>query len=78
MNTESEHEVGLKPVRDWKVFEFVDIPGLIIIKNPFHSRAQRYWIIQALKYYSRKPSKLNLDAHGLLEEDELWWDVCFG
>ncbi|XP_029039227.2 nucleic acid dioxygenase ALKBH1 [Osmia bicornis bicornis] len=78
LNTETEHQVGLKPVRDWKVFEFVDIPGLIIIKNPFNSRAQRYWIIQALKYYSRKPSKLNLDAHDLLKEDELWWDVCFG
>ncbi|XP_003707571.2 alpha-ketoglutarate-dependent dioxygenase AlkB [Megachile rotundata] len=77
-NTNSEHKLGLKPVKDWEVYEFLDIPGLIFIKNPFTNYGQRYWIIQCIKHYSRKPYKINLDAHNVLEEDKTWWDTCFG
>ncbi|XP_015436317.1 PREDICTED: DNA oxidative demethylase ALKBH1 [Dufourea novaeangliae] len=69
-------ELGLKPVKDWQVYEFVGIPGLIFIRNPFTTAGQRYWIIKCLKDYSRKPSKLNLDAHDVLDNIETWWDIC--
>ncbi|KOC61223.1 Alkylated DNA repair protein alkB like protein 1 [Habropoda laboriosa] len=73
-----EHELGLKPVKDWEIFKFLDVPGLIFIKNPFTTYGQRYWIIKCLKEYSRKPYKLNLDVHKVLNDDEDWWDICFG
>ncbi|XP_017889294.1 nucleic acid dioxygenase ALKBH1 [Ceratina calcarata] len=72
-----EHGLGLKPVKDWQVFDLIDIPGLIFIKNPFTAHGQKYWIIKCLKEYSKKPYKLNLDAHKLLNDDEDWWDACF-
>ncbi|XP_053996113.1 nucleic acid dioxygenase ALKBH1 [Hylaeus anthracinus] len=78
LNEYCEHEFGLMPVKDWKVYEFLDIPGLIFVKNPFTTDGQRYWIIKCLKDYSAKPYKLNLDAHHLLTNDETWWDLCFG
>ncbi|CAK9806800.1 Nucleic acid dioxygenase ALKBH1 [Anthophora plagiata] len=78
LDTRCDHKFGLKPVEDWEVFEFLDVPGLIFIKNPFTSHGQRYWIIKCLKEYSSKPYKLNLNAHKVLNDDEDWWDVCFG
>lgn len=78
LNIKSEHKLGLKPVKDWNVYEFLDIPGLIVIKNPFTSCGQRYWITQCIKHYSRKPNKINLDAHNVLSKDKTWWDTCFG
>ncbi|XP_034941795.1 nucleic acid dioxygenase ALKBH1 isoform X2 [Chelonus insularis] len=68
--------LGLKPISSWKVYEFVQIPGLIFIKNPFTPAGQRYWITKCLKDYSKKPSKSNIDAHNLLLDNETWWDVC--
>lgn len=78
LNANSKHKLGLKPVKDWEVYEFLDIPGLIFIKNPFTACGQRYWIIQCIKHYSRKPNKINLDAHNVLDKDRTWWDTCFG
>lgn len=78
IDKQCKHELGLKLVKDWKVFEFLDIPGLIFIKNPFTTDGQRYWIIKCLKEYTRKPYKLNLDAHNILNDNEDWWDTCFG
>ncbi|XP_015118592.1 nucleic acid dioxygenase ALKBH1 [Diachasma alloeum] len=67
---------GLKPVNSWEIFELPHIPGLIFIKNPFTSSGQRYWITRCFKDYSRKPNKLNIDVHGVLGEQETWWEVC--
>lgn len=64
-------------MKDWQVFDFISIPGLIFIKNPFTVYGQKYWILKCLKEYSKKPNKLNLDAHDLLNDDEDWWDTCF-
>ncbi|XP_031842001.2 alpha-ketoglutarate-dependent dioxygenase AlkB [Nomia melanderi] len=76
LNEQCQYELGLKPVEDWQIYEFFDIPGLIFIKNPFTSDGQRYWIIKCLKDYSRKPHKLNLDAHDVLGDGDAWWDLC--
>ncbi|XP_014482261.1 PREDICTED: alkylated DNA repair protein alkB homolog 1 [Dinoponera quadriceps] len=67
---------GLKPAEKWKVYELLDIPGLIFIRDPFTSSGQRYWITRCLKDYSKEPYKLNIDAHNILN-NESWWDVCF-
>ncbi|XP_076288553.1 alpha-ketoglutarate-dependent dioxygenase AlkB [Lasioglossum baleicum] len=75
-NEQSGHELGLRPVNDWQVYEFFNIPGLVFIKNPFTPDGQRYWIIKCLKDYSRRPNKLNLDAHDVLGDNDAWWDVC--
>ncbi|XP_076621027.1 alpha-ketoglutarate-dependent dioxygenase AlkB [Colletes latitarsis] len=40
LNEQCEHRLGLKPVEDWKIYEFVDIPGLVFIKNPFTTDGQ--------------------------------------
>nr|CAH7740134.1 unnamed protein product [Callosobruchus chinensis] len=53
---------GLKPSSDWQVWEIVDKPGLLIIRNPFTLDGQRMWIIRCLRDYSKKPNKRNLDA----------------
>ncbi|XP_025154423.1 nucleic acid dioxygenase ALKBH1 isoform X2 [Harpegnathos saltator] len=67
---------GLKPTEKWKIYELLDIPGLIFIRDPFTSNGQRYWIMKCLKDYSKEPYKLNIDAHNILN-NEIWWDVCF-
>lgn len=70
-------KLGLKPAKDWEIYELVDIPGLIFMKNPFTPDGQRYWMIKCLKDYTRKPSRLNIDAHDFLKDNESWWDICF-
>ncbi|CAL7939500.1 unnamed protein product [Xylocopa violacea] len=77
LDQQGKYELGLKPLKEWKVYEFPEIPGLIFIKNPFTTYGQQYWIIKSLKEYTRKPYKLNLDPHNVLNDDEDWWDVCF-
>ncbi|VEN55051.1 unnamed protein product [Callosobruchus maculatus] len=64
----SSNPWGLKPSSQWQVWEIVDKPGLLIIKNPFTLDGQRMWVIKCLKDYSKKPNKRNLDA--LMDIDE--------
>jgi alkylated DNA repair protein alkB family protein 1 len=49
---------GLKPVKEWNVYRTKN--NVIIIKNPFNAIAQRYWIVQCLKTYTKYPNKNNL------------------
>ncbi|KAG8034828.1 hypothetical protein G9C98_007904 [Cotesia typhae] len=74
-NSKFSH-LGLTEINSWRIYEFNDITGLIFIKNPFMCAGQRYWITKCLKDYPRKPNKLNIDAHSLLEDNETWWDTC--
>ncbi|XP_051153400.1 nucleic acid dioxygenase ALKBH1 isoform X2 [Leptopilina boulardi] len=76
-NVNDVNKLGLKPINDWNIYELINVPGLIYIENPFTVLGQRYWIIKCLKDFSRKPNKLNLDAHSLLEGNESWWETCF-
>ncbi|XP_067205759.1 nucleic acid dioxygenase ALKBH1 isoform X2 [Linepithema humile] len=68
---EIEDNFGLKSVEKWKIYELLDIPGLIFIQNPFTPNGQRYWITRCLKDYSKEPYKLNIDAHNILN-NETW------
>ncbi|KPJ20085.1 Alkylated DNA repair protein alkB-like 1 [Papilio machaon] len=66
--------LGLKPINEWKTYKFVNHPGLMLIKNPFTSLGQRYWIRKCLEQYSRKPNKTNLDIEIILND---WWKECY-
>lgn len=47
---------------------------MILIKNPFTTLGQRYWIRKCLEEYSQKPNKTNIDAENIIED---WWNECF-
>ncbi|KPI92569.1 Alkylated DNA repair protein alkB-like 1 [Papilio xuthus] len=66
--------MGLKPANEWKTYKFVHHPGLMLIKNPFTSLGQRYWIRKCLEQYSRKPNKTNIDIEIILND---WWKECY-
>jgi alkylated DNA repair protein alkB homolog 1 len=53
-------EIGLLSRDQWKVFKFKNHPGLILIKNPFTSVGQRYWIQKLLQDYTKNPNPNNL------------------
>ncbi|XP_044256117.1 nucleic acid dioxygenase ALKBH1 [Tribolium madens] len=67
---------GLKPAKTWEIYELIEHPGLIFIKNPFTSIGQRYWVVRCLQDYSKRPNKTNLDDLNLIPEGKEWWDVC--
>ncbi|CAL1673198.1 unnamed protein product [Lasius platythorax] len=73
---QTEDNFGLKSAEKWKIYELLDIPGLVFIQNPFTPNGQRYWITKCLKDYSKEPYKLNIDAHNILA-NETWWEICF-
>lgn len=50
--------------------------GLIFIKNPFTTLGQRYWIVRALRNFTSKPNRTNLDIFDYLSENEDWWETC--
>ncbi|XP_063217889.1 nucleic acid dioxygenase ALKBH1 [Bacillus rossius redtenbacheri] len=68
--------LGLKSVTEWNICELSTNPGLIFIVNPFTTVGQRYWVSRCLQDYTRKPNRLNLDAHGDVEPDGDWWERC--
>ncbi|KAI9493648.1 hypothetical protein BDB00DRAFT_763199 [Zychaea mexicana] len=60
---------------DSNAFLLKDIPGLIIIQNPFTDKAQRHFIRQCLSLYSQAPNTSNLDTHYTIPADGLW-NLC--
>jgi alkylated DNA repair protein alkB family protein 1 len=44
---------GLKHPEEWKIYHLKQCPGLIIVKNPFTSLGQRYWIRQLTQNYTK-------------------------
>ena len=47
-------------VKEWKIYKFNSRSGLILIKNPFTSLGQKYWIRKLLKSYTKYPNPNNL------------------
>ncbi|GLV36041.1 AlkB [Carabus blaptoides fortunei] len=72
----NETVLGVVPSKEWKIYRIKNKPGLIFIKNPFTPNGQRYWISRCLRDFSKKPNKLNIDIHNLLNNEEHWWEVC--
>ncbi|XP_049874946.1 nucleic acid dioxygenase ALKBH1 [Pectinophora gossypiella] len=66
--------LGLQKQAKWRTFTLHDHPGLIIIRNPFTTAGQRYWIRKCLEVYPRKPHKRNIDIETDIED---WWAECF-
>jgi len=46
---------------------------LIFIKNPFTPTGQKYWAKRCIVDYTKKPNRLNIDAHSILGAGEDWW-----
>ncbi|XP_017778190.1 PREDICTED: DNA demethylase ALKBH1 [Nicrophorus vespilloides] len=67
---------GLIPANEWEIYEIEANPGLIYIKNPFTTAGQNYWSVRCLRDFTKKPNKLNIDAHNLLPTGVDWWDYC--
>ncbi|CAG5133534.1 unnamed protein product [Candidula unifasciata] len=64
---------GLRPCQEWKVFQFRNYPGLIVIKNPFIDGYQRYWVHRCLESFpSDKDNVTNLTALGDNSSQDLW------
>ncbi|KAI9245357.1 hypothetical protein BDA99DRAFT_549239 [Phascolomyces articulosus] len=58
--------------QDYDAYLVNDIPGLIIIQNPFTDKAQRHFIRECLKVYSQAPNTSNLDTHYTIPKEGLW------
>lgn len=46
-------KIGLRPPDTWRIYNFKHKSGLLIIKNPFTSIGQRYWITKLLRDYTK-------------------------
>jgi len=46
---------------------------LVFIKNPFTPTGQKYWTKRCIVDYTKKPNRLNIDAHNILDAGEDWW-----
>lgn len=62
---------ALKPAETWKICEIRDHPGLVLIRNPFSSHAQRYWTVRCLRDFQKPPNRTNLSNIGRGVDD--WW-----
>ncbi|XP_025414497.1 nucleic acid dioxygenase ALKBH1 [Sipha flava] len=66
--------LGLKnDLSDWRCYEISNIPGLIFISNPFTPCGQKYWMKRCIVDYTKKPNRLNIDAHHYIDVEENWW-----
>lgn len=77
VNTLNSEEIlnkyGLKNINDWKIFEVKQLPGLLVIPNPFKNGYQRFFIKKFLLECPNLPNKTNLDLHIHRKlEDNLW------
>ncbi|KXJ77105.1 hypothetical protein RP20_CCG008345, partial [Aedes albopictus] len=81
------HHPGLIPAKEWKIYEILDRPGLILIANPFTKPAQRYWMTRCLLDYPKYPNRTNLpetiiDQFGAYSgaddprEHFNWWSIA--
>lgn len=66
--------LGLRRLSEWELYSFSDHPGLFLVKNPFTSLGQRYWIRKCLEEYPKNPNKLNIDID---IESKDWWAECY-
>ncbi|XP_052849495.1 nucleic acid dioxygenase ALKBH1 isoform X1 [Drosophila gunungcola] len=84
LSISNEHNVqmipGIKRPTDWRAYALTHHPGIIIIRNPFTERGQRYWTARCLRDYPRTPNIVNLNER--LFNDAVrsdWWkqlDQC--
>lgn len=70
---ERAKQLGLRELKSWQLYSFKEHPGLFLIRNPFTSNGQRYWIQKCLQVYPRKPNKRNIDMETNVED---WWEAC--
>ncbi|SPP86472.1 blast:Alkylated DNA repair protein alkB homolog 1 [Drosophila guanche] len=65
---------GLKPLNVWRSYALDNHPGLLVIRNPFTERGQRYWAARCLQDYPRGPNKVNLNERLFPDSARSdWW-----
>jgi len=42
--------LGLRLPDSWRVYGVSDVPGLVVVPNPFVTGAQHYWISRYVQY----------------------------
>jgi len=65
--------LGLQIPSEWRLHWLPDIPGLLLITNPFLPSGQHAWVKRCLAEYPKKPNICNLDAHVVREGDGSLW-----
>lgn len=74
MGSEIQPPIGIKPVSQWRCYTLDRHPGLIVIRNPFTTLGQRYWIARCLRDYPKCPNVVNLNprlfAQSVIDD---WW-----
>jgi len=63
VSTNLSHLPGLLSTSEWKAFAHHDLPGLVVISNPFLAWCQRYLIRRCVRDYPSAENVTNLDAH---------------
>lgn len=36
---------------------------------------QKYWMEKCISEYTKKPNRLNIDVHNIIDADEDWWTI---
>ncbi|XP_052899796.1 nucleic acid dioxygenase ALKBH1 isoform X2 [Anopheles moucheti] len=69
--------LGLKPPREWKVYELSTRPGLLLLANPFTCEGQRHWMMRSLVDYPMSPNTTNQSNIAQLNQDvgDSWWET---
>ena len=70
---ETLEKYGLKELKEWKCYSIEDVPGLIVISNPFKNGFQRYLVKMLLEDCPKLPNKTNLDLHSKRTIDSNLW-----
>uniref|UniRef100_A0A182M8L5 Fe2OG dioxygenase domain-containing protein n=1 Tax=Anopheles culicifacies TaxID=139723 RepID=A0A182M8L5_9DIPT len=68
---------GLRPPKEWKVYELSTRPGLIMLANPFSCAGQRHWMMRCLVDYPTYPNTTNLSNLNQTnrEAGNSWWEM---
>uniref|UniRef100_A0A182KB03 Fe2OG dioxygenase domain-containing protein n=1 Tax=Anopheles christyi TaxID=43041 RepID=A0A182KB03_9DIPT len=68
---------GLQSPKEWKVYELVTRPGLLVVANPFTAEAQRHWMMRSLTDYPTHPNTTNQSSASQLIQEVgcSWWEM---
>ncbi|KAH8398900.1 hypothetical protein KR222_001151 [Zaprionus bogoriensis] len=58
----------------WRCYKLEKHPGLLVIRNPFTVRGQRYWIARCLRDYPQKPNIINVNTKDFPDGADNWWE----
>ncbi|KAK7463307.1 hypothetical protein BaRGS_00038108 [Batillaria attramentaria] len=66
--------LGILPAPQWEIYSFYSHPGFYLIKNPFLSGYQQYWVHRCIVDLPLPPNVTNLRVHPDIDPYSLWSD----